>query len=170
MTAGGTRAIDELVRAGVGHTLHEYTVHEPSGHDRGRRPSWGGDAALGVDPARIHKTLVAAVDGRLAVAVVPVATELDLKRLAAALGGKKATMADPAAAERATGYVRGGISPLGQRRRLPTVIDAPALDLPSIFVSAGRRGLQVELAPADLVRLAGAVVAPIARDESSAPT
>jgi Cys-tRNA(Pro)/Cys-tRNA(Cys) deacylase len=172
MAAGGTRAIDELVRAGVGHTLHEYTVHEPSGHDRGRRPSWGEDAAeaLGVDPARIHKTLVVVVDGRLAVAVVPVAAELELKRLAAALGGRKATMADPAEAERATGYVRGGISPLGQRRRLPTVIDAPALDLPSIFVSAGRRGLQVELAPADLVRLTSAVIAPIARDESPAPT
>jgi Cys-tRNA(Pro)/Cys-tRNA(Cys) deacylase len=166
MAAGGTRAIDELIRAGVVHTLHEYAVHEPSGQDRARRPSWGVDAAaaLGVDPASIHKTLVATVDGRLAIAVVPVAAELDLKRLAAALGGRKATMADPAEAERATGYVRGAISPLGQRRRLPTVVDAPALDRSSIFVSAGRRGLQVELAPADLVRVAGAVIAPIARD------
>jgi Cys-tRNA(Pro)/Cys-tRNA(Cys) deacylase len=167
MAAGGTRAIDELVRAGVGHTLHEYAVHEASGDDQGRRPRWGDDAAeaLGVDRSRIHKTLIATVDGRLAVAVVPVAAELDLKRLAAALGGRRATMADPAEAERATGYVRGGISPLGQRRRLPTVVDAPALDLSSIFVSAGRRGLQVELAPADLVRVAGAVIAPIARHE-----
>lgn len=166
MAAGGTRAIDELVRAGVVHTVHEYAVHEPSGADRGRRPAWGDDAAtaLGVDPARIHKTLIAVVDGRLAVAVVPVAAELDLRRFAAALGGRKATMAAPAEAERATGYVRGGISPLGQRRRLPTVVDAAALDLASVLVSAGRRGLQVELAPADLVRVAGAVFAPIARD------
>ena len=167
MAAGGTRAIDELIRAGVVHTLHEYAVPEPSGHDRARRPSWGGDAAaaLGVDPTRIHKTLVAAVDGRLAVAVVSVAAELDLKRLAAALGGRKAMMADPAEAERATGYVRGGISPIGQRRPLPTVVDARALDLPSIFVSAGRRGLQVELATSDLVRVAGAVIAPITRED-----
>jgi Cys-tRNA(Pro)/Cys-tRNA(Cys) deacylase len=166
MAAGGTRAIDALVRAGVVHTVHEYAVHEPSGADRGRRPAWGDDAAtaLGVDPARIHKTLVAVVDGRLAVAVVPVAAELDLKRFAAALGARKATMADPTEAERATGYVRGGISPLGQRRLLPTVVDAAALDLPTIFVSAGRRGLQVELGPADLVRVVGAVIAPIARD------
>ena len=166
MAAGGTRAIDELVRAGVVHTVHEYAVHEPSGADRGRRPAWGDDAAtaLGVDPARLHKTLIAVVDGRLAVAVVPVAAELDLRRFAAALGGRKATMAAPTEAERATGYVRGGISPLGQRRRLPTVVDAAALDLASVLVSAGRRGLQVELAPADLVRVAGAVFAPIARD------
>ena len=166
MAAGGTRAIDELVRARVVHTVHEYAVHEPSGHDRARRPAWGDDAAaaLGVDPARIHKTLIAIVDGRLAVAVVPVGAELDLKRLAVALGGGKAAMADPAEAERATGYVRGGISPLGQRRRLRTVVDAAALEHASIFVSAGRRGLQVELAPADLVRVAGAVIAPIARD------
>jgi Cys-tRNA(Pro)/Cys-tRNA(Cys) deacylase len=165
MAAGATRAIDELVRAAVAHTIHEYAPHEPGGPDRGRRPAWGEDAAtaLGVDPARIHKTLIAAVDGRLAVAVVPVAAELDLKALADALGGRKAAMADPADAERATGYVRGGISPLGQRRRLPTVLDAAALGFATIYVSAGRRGLQVELAPADLIRLAGAVVAPIGR-------
>ena len=137
MAAGGTRALDELGRAGVVHTVHEYAPHEPTGVDRGHGPAWGEDAAaaLGVDPARMHKTLIASVDGRLAVA------------------------------ERATGYVRGGISPLGQRRRLPTVVDAAALDLPTVFVSAGRRGLQVELAPADLVRLAGAVVARIARTD-----
>ena len=96
-------------------------------------------------------------------AIVPVAAELDLKAFAAAIGGRKAVMADPADAERATGYVRGGISPLGQRRRLPTVLDAPALQLATIFVSAGRRGLQVELAPADLRRLTAAVAASIAR-------
>ena len=165
MAAGGTRALDELRRAGVVHTVHEYAPHEPTGLDRGHGRAWGEDAAaaLGVDPARILKTLIASVDGRLAVAVVPVAAELDLRRLAEALGGRKATMADPADAERATGYVRGGISPLAQRRRLPTVVDETALGLTTILVSGGRRGLQVELAPADLVRLASAVVAPIAR-------
>src|SRR6476646_6636060 len=106
MAAGGTRALDVLGRAGVIHTVHEYTPHEPTGVDRRRGPAWGEDAAtaLGVDPARILKTLIASVDGRLAVAVVPVAAELDLKRLADVLGGRKATMAEPAAAERATGY------------------------------------------------------------------
>jgi Cys-tRNA(Pro)/Cys-tRNA(Cys) deacylase len=164
-----TRAIAELRRAGVGHVLHEYPVHEPSEADRGRRPAWGEDAAaaLGVDPGRIHKTLVATVDGRLAIAVVPVAAELDLKALADAHGGRKAAMADPAEAERATGYVRGGISPLGGRRRLATVVDAAALGWPTVLVSAGRRGLQVELDPADLVRLSGAVAAPIARARSA---
>jgi Cys-tRNA(Pro)/Cys-tRNA(Cys) deacylase len=160
MAAGGTRALDELGRAGVVHTIHEYAPHEPTGVDRGRGPAWGEDAAaaLGVDPARIHKTLIASVDGRLAVAVVPVAAELDLKRLADALGGRRATMAEPAAAERATGYVRGGISPLGQRRRLPTVVDSSALGWETILVSAGRRGLQIELAPQDLVALTEATV------------
>lgn len=167
MAGGGTRALDELVRARVVHTVHEYALHEPAGREArpGRGPAWGEDAAaaLGVDPARIHKTLIASVDGRLAVAVVAVAAELNLKALADALGGRKATMADPAEAERATGYVRGGISPLGQRRRLPTVVDAAALGFATILVSAGRRGLQVELAPGDLVRVAGAQVARITR-------
>ena len=163
--ATGTRALDEIRRAGLPHTVHEYEAPEPAGRARDARPSYGLDAAaaLGVDPERIHKTLVAAVDGQLSVAVVPVSSELDLKALAAALGGRRAEMADPAAAERATGYVRGGISPIGQRRRLPTVVDAAALAWPTIFVSAGRRGLQVELAPSDLVRLTAATVAEIAR-------
>ena len=167
MAGAATRALDELVRSGVAHTVHEYTVHDPTGREArsGRRPAWGDDAAaaLGLDPGRIHKTLVATVDGGLAIAVVPVGAELDLKAFAAALGGRKAAMADPAEAERATGYVRGGISPLGQRRRLPTVVDGAALGLETMFVSAGRRGLQVELAPADLVRLTGARTADIAR-------
>jgi Cys-tRNA(Pro)/Cys-tRNA(Cys) deacylase len=165
MPAGGTRALDELRRAGVPHTVHEYVAPEPSGRARDARPSYGEDAAaaLGVDPARIHKTLVATVDGRLVVAVVPVSVELDLKALADAIGGRKAALAGPVEAERATGYVRGGISPFGGRRRLPTVIDAAALGWPTISVSAGRRGLQVELAPADLVRLLGATVAAIGR-------
>jgi Cys-tRNA(Pro)/Cys-tRNA(Cys) deacylase len=167
MAAGGTRALDELRRAGVVHWVHEYAVPEPAGAGKGggRHSSYGEDAAaaLGVDPARIHKTLIAAVDGRLVVAVVPVAAELDLKALADAVDGRKAAMADPAEAERATGYVRGGISPLGQRRRLPTVIDEGVIAWPTIYVSAGRRGLQVELAPADLARVAGARLAAIAR-------
>lgn len=165
MAAAGTRALDELRRAGVSHTIHAYELPERSGRARDERPAYGEDAAaaLGVDPERIHKTLVASVDGRLVVAVVPVAAELDLKALADAVGGRKAAMADPADAERATGYVRGGISPLGGRRRLPTVVDAAALGWPTIHVSAGRRGLQVQLAAADLVRLTGATIAPIAR-------
>ena len=165
MTAGGTRALDELRRAGVAHTVHEYAAPERAGRERVVRPSYGEDAAaaLAVDQARIHKTLVASVDGRLVIAVVPVAAELDLKALADAAGGRKAAMADPSEAERATGYVQGGISPLGARRQLPTVVDSGASTWPTIYVSAGRRGLQVELAPADLVRLTGAVVAPIGR-------
>ena len=166
--AAGTRALEVLRRAGVAYRLHEYEPHEPPGTDRRRHISWGDDAAaaLGADPAHVHKTLVARVDDeRLVVAIVPVAGELDFKALAAAAGGRRSAMADPAEAERATGYVRGGISPLGQRRRLPTVVDAAALDLPTILVSAGRRGLQVELAPVDLVRLTDAVVASIARHD-----
>jgi Cys-tRNA(Pro)/Cys-tRNA(Cys) deacylase len=153
----GTPATAALGRAGVRHTLHPY-VHDP------RAASYGPEAAaaLGVPPDRIFKTLVATVDGRLAVGVVPVAGSLDLKALAAALGGKKAAMADPAAAERATGYRTGGISPLGHRQRLPVIVDSSALDHPTVYVSAGRRGLQVELDPADLVRVAAAAIAPIA--------
>jgi Cys-tRNA(Pro)/Cys-tRNA(Cys) deacylase len=141
----------------VTHRVHAYE-HDP------RAESYGAEAAtaLQVAPERCFKTLVAEVDGVLAVAVVPVTGSLDLKAFAAALGGKRAAMADPTLAERTTGYVRGGISPLGQRRRLPTVVDASATPFPTVYVSAGRRGLQVELAPADLVRLTGAAVAPIA--------
>jgi Cys-tRNA(Pro)/Cys-tRNA(Cys) deacylase len=101
------------------------------------------------------------VDGTLTVAVVPVSGDVDLKALASAAGGKRAAMADRTLAERTTGYVRGGISPLGQRKRLPTVIDASAAAHATVYISAGRRGLQVELAPADLVRLTGAVLARI---------
>jgi Cys-tRNA(Pro)/Cys-tRNA(Cys) deacylase len=119
--------------------------------------------ALGIPPERVLKTLIAEVDGKLTVAVVPVAGSLDLKALAAAAGGKKARMADPAAAERATGYVTGGISPLGQRRPLPVVLDATAMDFETVFCSAGQRGLEIEIAPADLARAARAVMAPIAR-------
>jgi Cys-tRNA(Pro)/Cys-tRNA(Cys) deacylase len=130
-----------------------------------RRGAYGLEAsdALGVPPERVFKTLVAEVDGALTVGVVPVAGQLDLKALAAAVGGKKAAMAGVAAAERATGYVAGGISPLGQRRRLPVVIDSSALEFATVFCSGGRRGLEIELAPADLVRAAGARVAVIAQ-------
>jgi Cys-tRNA(Pro)/Cys-tRNA(Cys) deacylase len=154
--ATGTPATARLTQAGVPFTLHPY------GHDP-RADAYGDEAAaiLGVDPQRIFKTLIASLDGRLVCAVVPVAGRLDLKGLAAALGGKRAEMADPAAAQRATGYVIGGISPLGQKSRLPVVIDVSALGYDTVFVSAGKRGLQVELAPADLVSLAGATTAPV---------
>ncbi|GAB3113844.1 Cys-tRNA(Pro) deacylase [Streptomyces calidiresistens] len=156
---GGTPATVAATRAGVRFTLHAYE-HDPAS------PSYGEEAAraMGTDPARVFKTLVAEVDGALTVAVVPVSGTLDLKALAAAVGGKRAVMADPAAAERATGYVRGGISPLGQRRRLPTVVDVSAGEHATVCVSAGRRGLEIELAPADLVRLTDAVTAPVGRD------
>lgn len=123
-------------------------------------------AALGVEPERVFKTLVVTVDGRLAVAVVPVAGQLDTKAMAEAVGGKKAEMAQPADAERATGYVTGGISPIAQRKRLPVVVDATALQHRLVYCSAGQRGLQIALAPADLVTATEATVAPIGRASS----
>ena len=154
-----TPAVTVLERARVAHALRSYDPeHAPDvGHGE------AAVAALGADPRQVFKTLVARVDGTLTVAVVPVSGSLDLKALAAAVGGRRAAMAEPADAERATGYVVGGISPLGQRKALPTVVDASALDLATVMVSAGRRGLQVELPPADLVRLTRARTAPIAR-------
>ena len=156
--AGGTPATVALTRAGVAFTEHVYT------HERGAT-SYGTEAAevLGLDPARVLKTLFASVDGRLVVGIVPVAGQLDLKALAAAVGGKKAAMADPADAERATGYVVGGISPVGQRRSHPTVLDESATAYDTVYVSGGRRGLDLGLAPADLVRVTGATVAAIGR-------
>jgi len=155
---GGTPATVALTAAGVAFTVHSYD-HDPS------HPSYGEEAAeaMGVSPERVFKTLVADVDGALTVAVVPVAGQLDLKALAAAAGGKRAAMADPALAERTTGYVRGGISPLGQRKRLPTVLDESATGHDTICVSAGRRGLEVELSPHALTTLTQATLAPIAR-------
>ena len=160
-----TPAITLLRRQGVVHHVHPYELPAGQGRQRAERPDYGLEAAaaLGVAPDRLFKTLVAVVDGRPAVAVVPVDRQLDLKRFAAALGGRRAELADPAAAERAAGSVVGGISPLAMRRPLPTVIDASALAHATVFVSAGRRGLQVELAPADLVALTKAGVVAIAR-------
>ncbi len=166
MSGRGTPALEALRAAGVAHVVHEYRAPAPAvPRDRDRRPQYGLDAAaaLGLDPGRVFKTLVAAVDGVLVAAIVPVAGELDLKALATAMGARKAALAAPAEAERATGYVIGGISPLGTRRRLPTVLDASAEALATIHVSGGRRGLQLELSPADLARLTGARVARIAR-------
>jgi len=156
--AGGTPAVVALERAGVAFTVHAYE-HDPSAS------SFGLEAVerLGLDPGAVLKNLLAEMDGRLVVAIVPVAGQLDLKALAAAVGGKRATMADPSAAERATGYVVGGISPIGQRRRLDTVLDESALELPVIYVSGGRRGLDLGLSPADLVRLLEARTAAIGR-------
>jgi Cys-tRNA(Pro)/Cys-tRNA(Cys) deacylase len=152
----GTPATAVLAAAGVPFVLHPY-VHDPS------VASYGAEAAqaLGIAPEMVFKTLMVEVEGRLAVGVVPVSGNLDLKAFAAALGAKKAAMADPAAAQRRTGYVLGGISPLGQRQASPTVIDGSALGLRSMLVSGGRRGLDIELAPAELIRLTSAVTASI---------
>ncbi len=156
MAGKGTPATALLAKQKVPHQVHTY--------EHGAGQAYGPEAAerLGLDPERVFKTLVAEVDGTLTVGVVPVSATLDLKALAGALGGKRARMADVAAAERATGYVAGGISPLGQRKRLSTVIDASAQQWETVFCSGGRRGLEIELAPADLVRLCAAKVAPIA--------
>ena len=156
MAGRGTAATVALERAGIPFTIHEY-AHDP------RRESYGLEAsqALGIPPGRVFKTLIAEVDGNLVAGVVPVDGQLDLKALAAAAGGKRASMAAVAAAERATGYVAGGISPVGQRKRLPVVLDASAMSFSTVFCSGGRRGLEVELTPADLVRAANATVASI---------
>ena len=155
--ATGTPATALLSKLGVAFTLHPYD-HDP------RAAAYGDEAAaaLGVDANRIFKTLVALVDGRMVCGVVPVAARLDMKALAAASGGKRAGMAEPAAAARATGYVVGGISPLGHRSPVPVVIDSTVSSFDTVYVSAGKRGLQVELAPDDLVRAASATLAPIA--------
>jgi Cys-tRNA(Pro)/Cys-tRNA(Cys) deacylase len=157
--AGGTPATVALTRAGVPFDLHPYD-HAAAAH-----PSYGLEAAaaLQVDPDHVFKTLVARVDGRLVVAVVPVSGSLDLKALAAAAGGKRAGMAEPADAERATGYVLGGISPVGHRSQLDVVVDESVTTLERVYVSAGRRGLQLSMAPADLLAVTGALVAPVGR-------
>lgn len=155
--ATGTPATVRLTKATIAYALHPYE-HDP------RAQAYGDEAAaaLGVDPSRLFKTLIATVDGTLACAVVPVAARLDPKAFAASLGGKRAELAEPAAAARATGYVVGGISPIGQKSRLRVVVDDSATGFPTVFVSAGKRGLQVELAPADLIAITGATTARIA--------
>lgn len=154
--AGGTPATMALTRAKIAFTLHPYEHESGTTH-------YGDEAALalGLDPRRIFKTLVAEAGGRLAVAVVPVVGSLDLKAFASALDAKRASMAEPEAATRSSGYVLGGISPIGQRTRLRTVIDVSAQDFDTVLVSAGKRGLQVELAPHDLAAVVQAIFAPI---------
>lgn len=162
---GGTPATVALTTAGIDFTLHAYE-HDPRSDE-----GYGLEAAqaLGVDPSRVLKTLMASLEvsagqrPSLVVGIVPVDRRLDLKALARVLGGSRAAMADVPAAERATGYVAGGISPVGQKRPHPTVLDDSALAWPTVFVSGGRRGLDVELSPADLVAVTAATTAPIGR-------
>jgi Cys-tRNA(Pro)/Cys-tRNA(Cys) deacylase len=158
MAGKDTQATRAARAAGIAFALHEYE-HDP------RHEAYGLEAAerLGQDPARVFKTLVAKADTELVVCCVPVEAQLDLKAVAAAAGARKAALAEPKEAERATGYVVGGISPLGQRRRLRTLVDGSALAFDSVCVSAGRRGLEIELAPADLIRATGGSTASIAR-------
>lgn len=156
--SAATPATAALAARGIAFRTHAYE------HDA-RAESYGLEAAdeLGLDPARVFKTLVVAVDGRLAVGVVPVAGQLDLKAVAAALGGKRAELADPALAQRRTGYVVGGISPVGQKSPAPTLLDESAAQHETIYVSGGRRGLDLELAPADLLAATAGSYAAIAR-------
>lgn len=158
MAGKGTPAIALLTKRRVPHQLHTY---EPDA----RAESYGAEAVAALDqatPGQVFKTLVAEVDGTLTVGVIPVTHHLDLKAIAAARAGKKAVMAEIASAERATGYVAGGISPLGQRRRLPIVLDSSATGFEMIFCSAGRRGLEIEISPTELIRLVDATLADIA--------
>lgn len=154
----GTRATTVLTEAGITFVARSYE-HDP------RAESFGLEAAeaLGVEPERVFKTLMASLDGHLVVGIVPVSGQLDLKALARALGGSRAGMAAVEDAERATGYVAGGISPIGQRRAHPTVLDETAMSYDTVLVSGGRRGLDLELAPADLVAVTWAVLAPVSR-------
>ena len=157
-SADPTPATAQLHREGIAFTAHTY-VHDPRAESFGREAA----EALGLEPARVFKTLMAEVDGLLVVGIVPVTSTLDLKALAAALGAKRAHMAEPALAQRATGYVLGGISPIGQKKRHRTVLDESAMPWPSIYVSGGRRGLDLELTPDDLAAVTGALRAAIAR-------
>ncbi len=154
----GTPATVALTKAKVEFTTHTYE-HDPAAKSYGLEAA----EALGLAPEQVFKTLLVEVDGKLTVGVVPVDKQLDLKAIAAAAGGKKAVMADPAAAERTTGYVVGGISPIGQKRALPTVVDSTATDHPTVYVSGGRRGLDIGLSPADLITVTKARTAPISR-------
>jgi Cys-tRNA(Pro)/Cys-tRNA(Cys) deacylase len=160
MSAKGTPAVRAAAAARIPHRLLEY-AYDPNADAIGLQAA----EALGLEPERVFKTLIVALDtGALACAVIPVAARLNLKALAAAAGAKKADLADPQKAERATGYVVGGISPLGQKRRLATFVDASAEALDEMVVNGGRRGLQIALAPADLVRLTDAKVGAFTTD------
>lgn len=154
----GTPATVALTRAGIAFTTHVYE-HDP------RAVSYGAEAAaaLGLSVTEVFKTLLAMVDGRPVVAIVPVSGSLDLKALASAAGGRRAELADAAAAQRLTGYVVGGISPIGQRKALPTYLDASARDLAAVYVSGGRRGFDIGLAPADLIAVTSGAYAAIGR-------
>jgi Cys-tRNA(Pro)/Cys-tRNA(Cys) deacylase len=152
-----TPAINELDAAGVAYRLHEYERGDAL-HDFGREAA----EALGLDPDQVFKTLLVDVDGDQVVAIVPVSGKLALKELGRAIGAKRVTMTDPAVAERITGYVRGGISPFGQKRRLATVLDETAILFDTIYVSGGKRGLDIGVAPDDLVRVLDARIADIA--------
>lgn len=152
-----TPAINQLDAAGVAYTLHEYE-HDGSSHDFGMEAA----TKLGLDPDQVFKTLLVTADGEQAVAIVPVSGKLALKAVGKALGAKRVEMCDPAVAERITGYVRGGISPFGQKKRLRTVVDEMATVFDTIFVSGGKRGLDIGVAPSDLVALLDAVVADVA--------
>ena len=163
MAARGTRVTQELTKLGIAHSVLKY-------QHKGAGGAYGIEAAaeLGLPAGQVFKTLIASVDGGgLTVAVVPVSAQLNLKALADATSGKRAEMADKSTAERATGYVTGGISPIGQRRRLPVVIDSSALDWPAVYCSAGQRGLEIKLTPADLMRVTDAKVADIAAGVAS---
>ncbi len=151
-----TPALVALNEAGIAYAVHEYH-HDPDVTAFGEEAA----AALRLDPERVFKTLVADVDGQLVVGIVPVSGQLSLKALAAAVGGKRAVMADPKVVEKTTGYVLGGVSPVGQRKALPTVLDDDAINHSTVFVSGGKRGLDIELAPADLIRATNARTAPI---------
>lgn len=157
-TSAGTPATAALTSLGIAFTPRPYE-HRPGTAGYGTEAA----EALGVDPDRVFKTLLADADGMLVVAIVPVSGQLDLKALATAVGAKRAVMADPALAERKTGYVVGGISPIGQRTRLRTVLDDSAAAFPTVFVSGGRRGFDIELAPADLLAATGGASAAVSR-------
>jgi Cys-tRNA(Pro)/Cys-tRNA(Cys) deacylase len=157
-TDGGTPATVALAAAGIAFTARPY-AHDPAAASYGLEAA----AALGVDAARVFKTLLVQAETGLGVGIVPVDRQLDLKALATALGVKRVQMADPSVAERVTGYVVGGISPIGQKRRLPTVLDASAKAYETVLVSGGRRGFDIELRPSDLVSATDAAVAGISR-------
>ena len=157
-SAPGTPATVALTAAGIAFTAHTY-AHDPATTNYGLEAA----TALALDPDRVFKPLLADAEGRLVVGIVPVTGMLDLKSLAAAVGAKRAVMADPAVAERKTGYVVGGISPIGQKTALPTVLDETAELWETIYVSGGRRGFDIELAPDDLLRITGGLLADIAR-------